>query len=604
MNWRKIRLLPVNPRFTLMKDLDWKKIGNNKEEIYTNYNLIDNIRHLLKFEDDFSDFLELLNSVIENGWDKYSKIFIIKGQDGYFYCVEGNRRLMVLNLISDFYSFNKNDQYKIEEAFNNEKLAFDKMKDFISKFKGDVPIDINIESLELPKNEDEVIEIWRTINSKHVGEEVGKRIHSRFKYFFDLMNYVEKLKNEKNNNNQIIQKSSLIFNKKKEIIQLDIKNGLWIMYVTNIYNNSKNDKKIQDKINFTNMKISSLELLPTQNIKFNDNNERISNILDLKWDLQNIKLTIKNQEINQEEVLIFLVNQCLNKKITTRGIKPELYDDLSSLFYKEVFKTENHKDYIKKLKQQKTKTKTEKQEIEITDNIKEIQKMSLKINFNNKDNNLIWSIKYLWKYDLVTLDALSIIDKNGYPYSTLSLILRTTIENFLLLLIYMDEFAYKYIYNLYQNLNDENMIKIWDKYNSVINNRNDFGLAEPLVKSNYKLLVKKIDSCNSKVNKNLKTLLRIFLKNKFLNWKDISKILENSPNITQKYNSKILDSINSLLPTLQKELFDENLFAILNKLVHTPHYLRSNKNEIIDACARTFGLIKEVLKFFSIIIIE
>jgi len=66
---------------------------------------------------------------------------------------------MVLNLISDFYSFNKNDQYKIEEAFNNEKLAFDKMKDFISKFKGDVPIDINIESLELPKNEDEVIEI-------------------------------------------------------------------------------------------------------------------------------------------------------------------------------------------------------------------------------------------------------------------------------------------------------------------------------------------------------------------------------------------------------------------------------------------------------------
>jgi len=54
------------------------------------------------------------------------------------------------------------------------------------------------------------------------------------------------------------------------------------MYVTNIYNNSKNDKKIQDKINFTNMKISSLELLPTQNIKFNDNNERISNILDLK----------------------------------------------------------------------------------------------------------------------------------------------------------------------------------------------------------------------------------------------------------------------------------------------------------------------------------
>jgi len=40
------------------------------------------------------------------------------------------------------------------------------------------------------------------------------------------MNYVEKLKNEKNNNNQIIQKSSLIFNKKKEIIQLDIKNGL------------------------------------------------------------------------------------------------------------------------------------------------------------------------------------------------------------------------------------------------------------------------------------------------------------------------------------------------------------------------------------------
>gem|GEM_PF-2118762 len=84
-----------------------------------------------------------------------------------------------------------------------------------------------------------------------------------------------------------------------------------------------------------------------------------------------------------------MVNQCLNKKITTRGIKPELYDDLSSLFYKEVFKTENHKDYIKKLKQQKTKTKTEKQEIEITDNIKEIQKMSLKINFNNKDNNLI-----------------------------------------------------------------------------------------------------------------------------------------------------------------------------------------------------------------------
>jgi|GEM_PF-1751901 len=53
------------------------------------------------------------------------------------------------------------------------------------------------------------------------------------------------------------------------------------MYVTEIYNKSTNKTKIQDKIDFTNMKISSLELLPTQNIKFNDNNERISNILNL-----------------------------------------------------------------------------------------------------------------------------------------------------------------------------------------------------------------------------------------------------------------------------------------------------------------------------------
>gem|GEM_PF-1892274 len=59
-----------------------------------------------------------------------------------------------------------------------------------------------------------------------MGEEIGKRGHSRFKYFYDLMHYAEKLQKENNTYDQIIQKCSLIFNKKKEIIQLDLKNGI------------------------------------------------------------------------------------------------------------------------------------------------------------------------------------------------------------------------------------------------------------------------------------------------------------------------------------------------------------------------------------------
>jgi|GEM_PF-1747133 len=66
---------------------------------------------------------------------------------------------MVLNLISNFYSFNKKDQDKIEKTFNNEKLSFSKMKRSIKQFKIDVPINLRTEILNLPKNEDEVIEI-------------------------------------------------------------------------------------------------------------------------------------------------------------------------------------------------------------------------------------------------------------------------------------------------------------------------------------------------------------------------------------------------------------------------------------------------------------
>jgi len=66
---------------------------------------------------------------------------------------------MVLNLISDFSSFNKIDQDKIEKAFKDEKLSFNKMKKIIKAFKNDIPTDISIEFLDLPKNEDEVIEI-------------------------------------------------------------------------------------------------------------------------------------------------------------------------------------------------------------------------------------------------------------------------------------------------------------------------------------------------------------------------------------------------------------------------------------------------------------
>ena len=116
-------LSKTNPRYTLIDNINIdlaKFIIQGNGEDYNEKNVFS---ELLEKEGDFSDLVNLLNSIYEKGFTNYTEpLYVVAKNDNHYVVAEGNRRLMCLKLISNFFSFNSFAKFKNDIlSYANEK---------------------------------------------------------------------------------------------------------------------------------------------------------------------------------------------------------------------------------------------------------------------------------------------------------------------------------------------------------------------------------------------------------------------------------------------------------------------------------------------------
>ncbi|WP_168104802.1 hypothetical protein [Spiroplasma platyhelix] len=426
--------------------------------------------------------------------------------------------------------------------------------------------------------------IWQTIYSKHVGEQIGKRDWSRAKYFDDL------LKAYKNSLNLIgkiktIEKLSRLFGKKTDIIKRDVQSAIWIINTIDMYNKSHPDSLVDLRA----MEISGYELVLSQKLFVNGQEKTLRKILDLKIDDEKLEInwtdSISYQQLNK--IISFLIENALVKKITTRGIDEEIYDDMEEAIGYALSKKRSlnfvYKTLLEKQKKHTIKENIEEKQLEALINLKAEDINSInEFSYKKYDSKFIKSIKYTIKNDLKTLSNLKNFDEDEYPFTNVALTIRNIIDLFIL------EFFYR-------------------------------------IKKNLVLFKKKFDVDLNSMNE-LKSFIQNYENSKTHDVNKITHILKNivcahSATVVssfivfllkEKYTNRLKElhiDINqcerlilNILNFKKDDINNMNNFALLNNLVHKPYYGYENfKNiNLIDNLNIMFNTIKEFLELSKI----
>jgi len=577
INNKEIRMLPINPRYTNMEKINFKDLN------FLNYSDIDVARKLLNYEGDFSDLLELISSIESNGFlylNDQILIHLDKNSHSY-YALEGNRRLLSIKLINKVFSFKDvcgekpfYENIKVDDWEKNKNAIIEKL-DGMSKIvlKNDWFLDVS--------NEDKDI-IWKTIYSKHIGEQIGKRSWSRAKYFDDLL---KMLKNFKENNNILdpIESLSVLFGKKKEIIKQDIRSALWIINSLEIYN------KLNplSQIDLRQMEVSGYELLLSQSLNINGKEKTMRDFLGIDIDIDKLTFSYSPNMSEKKfgDVISFLVLNANNKKITTRGIKEEIYDDLSEIIGSSITnkRTLNYTyNSLKEKEKEKKLNEVEDIQFQLLKNLKLNELDPTQFIDYPYDSKFIKSIKYMMRNDLKTLSNLKNFDENEYPFTNVSLTIRNIIDLLILEFFYrIDGKTNELLVELGCSQNDvdkiDNFIKIYDN-----SEEHDVNKISSVL----------TNIVNSKGSSNLANLIIKLIKELYYN--QLNKI---GINLDEAY-SVILSLID-----YKKQDQKNNNFSLLNNLVHKPYYGFEKKDDIhmIDNLNKMYNAVKEANKLFKIL---
>lgn len=571
-----IRLLPINPRYTNFEDIDFKNLD------FENYSEIDIARELIKYEGNLEDLLELINAIISNGFlylnDKILIHSDIKNKN--YYILEGNRRLLAVKLINkeinlsdivDDKPYYSNTKFK--EWENNKNAIIENIKK-INK--------INIQEawfLDVSKDSKELI--WKTIYSKHIGEQVGKRDWSRAKYFDDLLKLYKRFLATFDKEQALVELSKL-FGKKLDIIKRDVKSAIWIIKSFDIYNEFHKDNPIDLKL----MEVSGYELVLSQKLIVNGREKTIRDILGIQIDDDKINILYDNKiQPNQlNKIIKFLVENSLNKKITTREIKEEIYDKLGDVIgYTLSNKKSLNFVYNELLDKEKNKTIKDFEKIKLQSLIN-LKSEDINVNeFLDKDydSKFIKSIKYTIRNDLKTLSNLKIFDEDEYPFTNVANTIRNIIDLFILEMVYrikdIDAFGKKFnldggslmelkiIINHYKNSKIHDVNKVTGIISNIINSNGVTEISDFLISFLEVEYGNRLKELNIDINQFESFVLRI------LNFK--------------KHDKEILSN-----------------FTLLNNLSHKPYYGFENSNNIklIDNLNIMFSTVKEFIKVSKI----
>lgn len=589
---KEIKMLPLNPRYTNLEEITIKNLESSTK------NNEDIARELLQYEGDFKDLLELLESIEKNGFLTLNDKILLH-LDKYkekFYVLEGNRRLLALNLINQNINFQKvcgsepyfsntnlddwkNNKNKVIEQLNSMSNTHIKLEDNWFSDTSDIGEEI----------------IWKAIYSKHVGEQVGKRNWSRAKYFDDLLKKYEKLKKTKSNKEAIEELSSL-FGKKTNIIKQDIKSSIWIIKSIEIYNETHPKQKIDLK----QMEVSGYELVLSQRVVFEGRQETLREILGISIDDDQIKLNYDYKKIkrnNFANVISFLVESAQNKGITTRKIKDEVSRELGEKMGYEIHGIRSLEHTYKSLQEKSKKNETtdlEKSKLEFL--------RIIDLNFSTSpsrevidelhDSHFIKAIKYTIRNDFKMIRNLANFAEEEFPFTNVSLTIRNIID-LLILEFFHRNFEIVKERNYELKISNEG-IKDLEEFIS------NYGKPEEhevnTITSIFMNLINKFGSSR------LTTFVTESVNAKYGNRLESLGIDFNSDSIKSSIQ-KMLDFKKKTSDSIPiKEASFQN-FSLLNNLVHKPYFgfVYKNEKKMIDNLTTMFLTVKNFLTEVKII---
>lgn len=588
-NNKNILLLPLNPRYTEIKNIDFEKIEKNKK------NEIETANNILCYEGNYDDLLELLKSINKNGFMSVNQKILIKldNDKNNYYVIEGNRRTLCLKLIKKEIDYKKLNWLNDEDNYSDKKNKFDKISEILDNPN---PIIINDNWFE-DISEYELSYIWKLIYSKHVGEEIGKRNWSRAKYLKELLNkYQENLNDKKNNkenieDEKIIKNVSEFFHKKEKVIENDIRNAIWVIKIIEKYKNYFKDKG--EKIELLNLEISNLEILPTKKIYLSNEYRTIRDVLGIDIDLKKIDFSFDEKyKKNEKEIIEFIISHTIfDRKITTREIKEEILDEFSEILG---YKFQSKKSALFEYNNLKNKSKTselEKSKIKFYNTLVDYH-ISNEIIINDYDSTYVKAIKRLINNDLKTLSNLRSYDSDNYPFINVAMSIRTILDLLILEMITriwesLDKDVKKFR-ELFEEYFEEDDLKFLenfctekiDKYN--VHNVNEI--------VGHWINFSRKTTCIGFVEKIFYTALFKKFKKNFLELKfNLQEIINSSMNLL---NIRI-DNKN-----FEKEKSKNNI-NLLNDLIHKPYiidFYKDNDNKLLyDNLASMFENLKSLL---------
>ncbi|ATZ20843.1 hypothetical protein [Mesoplasma coleopterae] len=577
-NNKEIRMLPSNPRYTVMEEIDFKDL------YFSKYSIIETAKELLKYEGDFSELLDLIKAIKENGFISLNDNILLhldNKQENY-YVLEGNRRILAINLIKKNLIIDEliEDTPNFENTDKNEWLKnIKEIKKTISEF-GNLDIehewfkDVTSFSSEF---------IWKSIYTKHIGEQIGKREWSRAKYFDDLLKkYLNFLKTD--SKEIAIKRISNLFGKKESIIKQDIKSSIWIIKSIEMYNSTN-----ENKIDYRQMEVSGYELVLSQKLNLMSEEKTIRNILGVEIDTDKIELSFKIK--NYESILSFLIQKSIEKKITTRGIKPEIFDELGDLLGQSIY---NKKTLDYKMRQlskinDENLSVIEKSEKNFLINIKSEDLKPNSFEINKWDSKFVQSIKRMMSTELKTIKNLKNYNENEYPITNISLVVRNVIDLLIL------EFFYRignYLDEIpnYKNIFNEKTIKDIKEFH------NNYNFSEKHEVNDLTAHITNLVQSKGTSFGLQDSLVEIVI----FKYKDRLKELE--IDITSDEFTTTLSKILSY--KRYEENNKQNGFKLLNDLVHKPYMgyeIIENREYVkIDNINEMFSTIKFLLKILKI----
>lgn len=339
LQMKDIRLSSQNPRYTTLKSIqdDLKKIITSSQNDDQNQTK----NQLLRYEGDFLDLKNLLQSILDIGFDSTTEnILLVKHNNSYF-VAEGNRRIMSLKFVLDELVIDELNKIQSIEHIENLQLEDDsKSENYKDRRGSNYKRVLELIKQIKEKNFDFVVhvkivkdsrELWRIIYTKHiVGERPGMRKWNRGKYFTDILSFFE---NGIKENGDLFKEIRTLLQREPSVIMEDFKHAQFVKEVlkrAKIYPVSLEevtDKMVYEKMK--QMKISALQYnFSLKRIK--DAAKEILNIDNIYFEKNFLGFTFKKDNLlhfdvdnKLDSILKFIYWNFSRGIITTRPIKSQ-----------------------------------------------------------------------------------------------------------------------------------------------------------------------------------------------------------------------------------------------------------------------------------------